>query len=162
LNLSQEKELTMKHIWTVRIMAIMLRMMPAFSMFLGVSLVFVNHVFSEGEWRDPRLRDIVVTSPDYKGEYYDALVPDTLELTELAALSINAMTRLVNPEYDYAQYIFAELRADPPVLIMGGGAFTNLNTRYMESLPLVRMMTGSTFNRDVSAHIVEGLWHRTA
>ena len=40
----------------------------------------------------------------YEGKYYDALVPDTLDLVEHANKSLNVLTRCVAPQYDYEQY----------------------------------------------------------
>ena len=113
------------------------------------------------DWRDPKFKDIRITLPPFEGVHYEAEIPDTLELSERAVLSINAMTRLVNPEFDYAQYTWANLHVDPPVLMMGVGGFTNLNPKWMASLPLMRLMSGSTVNVDIDCRIAEGLLHQT-
>ena len=39
-----------------------------------------------------------------KGEYYDATVPDTLDLAERAKLSVHGLTSFLNPNQNYAPY----------------------------------------------------------
>ena len=113
------------------------------------------------DWRDPELKSLVISAPSWEGQYYEAEVPDTLDLTERAELSISAITSLLNPSYDYTQFTFVEYRTDPPAAIMGHGGLTNLNPKWMESLPLLRIMTGSTQNRDIDPRLVESLVHIT-
>ena len=104
------------------------------------------------DWRDPRLKALHLTVPAFRGRYYPAEIPDTLDLTDRARLSVNAMTRLLNPQYDYTQFQVAELRSSPPVLILAAGGLTVLNPKWAEALPLMRMMTGSTENADIDHH----------
>ena len=42
--------------------------------------------------------------PSYSGQQYEVTVPDTLDLQEMAALTINGMTGPTNPEADYTVY----------------------------------------------------------
>ena len=113
-----------------------------------------------GDWHDPKLENVEITVPPFKGEYYEAEIPDTLELTDRAALCINGMTRLLNPEYDYAQYTYVGWRHDPPYLAMEAG-ITNLNPKWLEALPLMRIMSGNSVNADIDHHIIEGILHNT-
>src|ERR1041385_3487774 len=39
-----------------------------------------------------------------KGEYYDAFVPDTLDLAERARLTVHGLTSFLNPKQNYAPY----------------------------------------------------------
>jgi hypothetical protein len=112
----------------------------------------------QDDWRDPRLRNIHADVPPTEGEYYQRQIPDTLELTGMAALAINAVTRMLNPEYDYTQYSYADLRHDPPWMMMEAG-ITNLNPKFIEALPLMRIMSGSKQNADVDHHLVESMLH---
>ncbi len=114
------------------------------------------------EWRDPVFKSARIAAPMLKGEYYEAEAPDTLDLIERAEYSINALTRLLEPKYDYTQNSFVEFRADPPTLIMGHGGLTNLNPKWMESIGLMRLMSGSTTNIERDGRIVESLIHNTA
>ena len=42
--------------------------------------------------------------PDYAGDRYLAMVPDTLDLQDRAALSVHALTEPTDPEADYEIY----------------------------------------------------------
>ncbi len=113
-----------------------------------------------GEWRHPELKDISIKTPPLLGERYEAEIPDTLELADRAALCINAITRMLNPEYAYAQYSYADLRHNPPFLTMEAG-LTNLNPKWLEALPLLRIMSGSAQNSDIDHHMIEGILRNT-
>ena len=52
--------------------------------------------------------------PEYTGQRYAALVPDTLDLQERAMLAINVLTRATNPQADYEQYFGVNFRHNPP------------------------------------------------
>ena len=111
-----------------------------------------------GDWHHPELKNYQVEVPPIDGHYYQTEIPDSLDLADRAALAINALTRLLNPEYDYAQYTHADLRHDPPWMMMEAG-ITNLNPKWIESLPLMRIMSGSIQNTGVDPHLVESLIH---
>ncbi|MBN1918824.1 MAG: glycoside hydrolase family 127 protein [Verrucomicrobia bacterium] len=95
-----------------------------------------------------------VDTPSYPGERYEAEVPDTLDLAERAALAINALTRVVDPEGGYELYFVAEFAEDPPKLYREWCGIFNTG-KFLEALPLMRMMSGSDFNLDVDVGIME-------
>jgi hypothetical protein len=106
--------------------------------------------------------------PSYPGERYEVEVPDTLDLAERAALAINAMTRVVDPDRDYELYFVAEFAEDPPKLYHDWCGIFN-TSKFLEALPLMRIMCGSDFNADVDAKIMgsylrgagtDGLYYR--
>ncbi len=80
----------------------------------------------------------------------DSQIPDTLNLEKRAALSVNCLTRNVDPDLDYAQYFDGLFQFEPPVLIHhkywdhcdGTG-------RAVDALILARHMTGSTLNVEI-------------
>ncbi|MGD8998258.1 MAG: glycoside hydrolase family 127 protein, partial [Anaerolineae bacterium] len=80
--------------------------------------------------------------PALKGERYEALVPDTIDLQERAELAINALTRCTNPEADYAVYFYADLHRNPPVMYKQ----EPLMGKFMEGLAMMRMISGSQLN----------------
>ncbi|MBN1918823.1 MAG: glycoside hydrolase family 127 protein [Verrucomicrobia bacterium] len=94
----------------------------------------------------------------FPGERYEVEVPDTLDLTERAALAINAMTRVVVPEKDYEMCFITEFRDDPPKLYLEWDGIFNTG-KFLEALPLMRVMTGSDFNAEVDAKIMESYLH---
>jgi len=57
-----------------------------------------------------------VAAPEYPGEYYDALVPATLDLAERARLCVNALTETTDPDYDDELYWIVDLLAREPAM----------------------------------------------
>jgi len=80
-----------------------------------------------------------------KGERYESLVPDTLDLQERAELAINALTRCTNPENNYSVYFYGDIHRNPPVLFRQ----ESLYGKFMEGLVLMRIITGSQLNKHV-------------
>jgi hypothetical protein len=99
-------------------------------------------------------KTVKVDVPPYVGERYEAEVPDTLDLAERAALAINAMTGVVAPEHDYEMHFVTEFAEDPPKLYLEWDGIFNTG-KFLEALPLVRVMCGSDFNVEVDAGIME-------
>ena len=85
--------------------------------------------------------------PPYRGERYEALVPDTLDLQERAALAINGLTGPTDPAADYEIYFIVDFFQSPPVMTHD---FSDVNVvKFMEALPLLRIITGSDLNSQV-------------
>ena len=99
-----------------------------------------------------------VEVPSFPGERYEAEVPDTLDLAERAVLAINALTRVVDPERDYELYFVAEFAEDPPKLYHDWCGIFNTG-KFLEALPLMRIMSGSDYNVEVDARIMESYFH---
>ena len=104
-------------------------------------------------------RDIPVAP--YEGERYKSVVPDTLDLVEYADRAINAMTRCLAPEWDYEQYTGMRPHNNPPVLKLGGNGLVNINPKFLEALPGMRVMTGSTTNLDIDGKLMGSIVHVT-
>ena len=83
------------------------------------------------------------------GVYYEANVPDTLDLAERAEMTINALTRCTNPEENYDAYFFGELRRNPPVMYLQMQFPYDFMGKWWEGLALMRYVTGSSFNNHV-------------
>ena len=103
---------------------------------------------------DTSAKTAKIDVPPYAGERYEAEVPDTLDLVERAALAINAMTRVVDPERDYEMYFLSEFAEDPPKLYHEWCGIFN-TTKFLEALPLMRIMSGSDYNLDVDVKTME-------
>ena len=106
--------------------------------------------------------------PPYVGERYAAKVPDTLDLVERAALAINAMTRVVDADSDYELFFMTEFAEAPPRFYHEWSGIFN-TTKFLESLPLMRIMSGSDYNLDMDAKLMgtylrgagkDGLYYR--
>jgi len=90
------------------------------------------------------------------GEYYQAEVPDTLDLAERARLSVRGLTEFLNPEADYAHYVHAHFNANPSYMIWCGKGTGNWG-KIAESLIMTRLMSGSQVNLDTQEKMLEGL-----
>ncbi len=85
--------------------------------------------------------------PEYSGDRYEAMAPDTLDLQERAALAVNGLTGPTDPAADYEIYWRVHFRSNPPMM------FHDLNdhvqTKFWQALPLMRLMSGSRQDLDV-------------
>ncbi len=85
--------------------------------------------------------------PAYRGERYLALAPDTLDLQERAALAVNVLTRATDPLADYEIYFDVFFKARPPR--MEHNFSDSCQSKFMEALPLMRIISGSDLNTEV-------------
>ena len=76
----------------------------------------------------------------YRGERYEATVPDTYDVHERARAVQNVLTRAIDPEWDYLMYFRVEFGRNPA--IMWHGVDDWCQQKYMQSLPLIRLITG--------------------
>ena len=93
--------------------------------------------------------------PVHRGERYEDLIPDTLDIQERCALAVNGLTGPTDPDLDHMLYFRVNFSANPP--IMGHGPSDICQTKFMEALPLMRLASGSDHN----AH-VDPVWMATA
>ena len=82
--------------------------------------------------------------PSYKGNHYDDMVPDTLDIQERIKLAVNGLTGPTDPEKDYLLYFSANFRSNPPSMSHGKGDICQV--KFMEALPLMRLASGSNLN----------------
>ncbi len=82
--------------------------------------------------------------PPYTGERYEALVPDTLDIQERATLAVNVLTESVDPQADYEMYFSVAMNRNPPLMCHNGSSICQ--AKFMEALPLMRMVSGSELN----------------
>ena len=87
--------------------------------------------------------------PPVKGEFYDDLIPDTLDIAERAELAINAITSLVDPAADYEIYYDTEFFRNPPIMRHNWSDMTCSEWKFYEALSLLRLVTGSDRNTHV-------------
>jgi len=109
---------------------------------------------------DESLAEAELPEPHFEGERYEDEVPDTLELTDNALFAINAYTRLLDPAMDYAFIGNVNFVRKPPVVIAGGPACCT--SKQLESLVLMRVMTGSKYNIEMDNKYLKYLLHMTA
>lgn len=87
--------------------------------------------------------------PPYAGTRYEDEVPDTLDIAERARLGINCLTGITDPLADNEIYWFADFYRDPPVMVHDFGDWCQNVEGMMESLPLLRMASGSEQNSHI-------------
>ena len=79
--------------------------------------------------------------PPYDGETYEDLVPATFDIAERAERGINVLTGATNPLADYELYCNVDFRRNPPIMY---NSFDDwCQPKFMEALPLLRVVTGS-------------------
>ncbi len=91
--------------------------------------------------------------PAYRGRRYTRLVPDTLDLQERAALAVNGLTAPTDPAADYEIYWVIFPRAHPPMMQHDWN--DHCQGKYMETLPLMRLASGSDLNLHVERRWME-------
>ena len=108
---------------------------------------------------DESVAEAELPAPHFAGERYEAEVPDTLDLTEHAVYAINAYTRMLDPALDYKFIGNANFVHRPPLLILGGGY--ECSSKQLESLVLMRVMSGSMYNAEIDNKFIGSLLHIT-
>ncbi len=99
----------------------------------------------------------------WDGHYYQALVPDTLDLSERAGLALQGVMNILDPEYDYELYWISEFNRIPPVAIhqtLGPPWLDGENYKVMEGIPLLRLMGGSQGQLEADQRIRERSLHQ--
>src|SRR5206468_3338593 len=71
-------------------------------------------------------------TPSYRGQRYEALVPDTLDIQERAALAINGLTGPTDPKENHRLYFSVNFSGHPPS--MTHTASDICQTKFMEAL----------------------------
>ena len=78
----------------------------------------------------------------YAGHRYEAVVPDTLDLAERAALAINGIGGTIDPDLNYYMFFFVRYACKTPYMAHHA-ADSTCDTKYGESFPMMRIMCGS-------------------
>jgi hypothetical protein len=92
--------------------------------------------------------------PPHRGQRYEALVPDTLDLAERARLAIHGMTEPTDPQADYEVYWHVLFRCHPPMMRHEWPCIS-MRPKFEETVSLMRMMCGSDQNLHVEQRWVE-------
>ena len=124
------------------------------------ALASIARIERELGYLDERISEAELPAPKVDGERYEADVPDTLDLTDNALYAINAYTRMIDPAQDYRFMGNANFVRKPPLLITGGGL--ECTAKQLESLVLMRVMTGSMYNAAIDNKFMGSMTHLTA
>ena len=88
--------------------------------------------------------------PSVRGEYTEALVPDTCDLEERARLFVDYFLNSITvPELMNEPFNRGDFDLFPPRLTLDEGGYECGLAKYREALPLLRMMTGSKKGLDI-------------
>jgi len=90
-------------------------------------------------------------------ERYETYVPDTLDLADRASLAINALTGALDPECDYEIYFVVRFSANPPYMYHDTTGLPTNNPKFAESLPMMRVMSGSDKNLDIENGMIKSM-----
>jgi hypothetical protein len=91
-----------------------------------------------------------------QGSWYEAKVPDTLDLEERAKLAINALIGNLEPNNHYAVYQAFMFNADPPYADTKSETW-NISPKNARTLPMLRAMSGSEFGLETEYGLMRAL-----
>ncbi len=95
--------------------------------------------------------------PPYNGIRYEDRVPDTLDIAERARLSVHCLTAITDPRADYEIFFGADFHRDPPIMSHDFSDWCQNVEGMLESLPLLRMASGSDESSYVDRAWMESL-----
>jgi len=87
--------------------------------------------------------------PKVSGQRYEAMVPDTLDLADRAALAINGMAGTIDPDNDYLMWFFINWHKNPPYMKHGGVADLECTPKFYDAMTLLRQVCGSQKHLDI-------------
>ncbi len=94
--------------------------------------------------------------PARLGKYYEDTVPDTLDLAECGRLGLNHFTNTIRAELNYEMPFFGDFRYTRPADMRAFmGSLTCCQSKVMEAMPFLRVMSGSIQKIEVEAKMVE-------
>jgi hypothetical protein len=97
---------------------------------------------SKGSSKEPQRSTINL--PRIKGTYYEATVPDTLDLADKAELALNGLLGTLDPGLGYENYFNAWLDVHPAYQTHEHpGGLATINCKYAEAIPQMLVMCGS-------------------
>ena len=85
-------------------------------------------------------------------------MPNTLDLAERAHMALNAMINVADENFDYIPFFSGYLKSSPgsPAWMSHGNwDFGSSHGRLVDSIVLVRTMTGTDYGRDIEQHYRE-------
>ncbi len=93
--------------------------------------------------------------PQEVGEYYEVMVPDTLDLAENARLGINHFTESIRKELNYEMIMGVNFQSDSINVSMHMSGLACCQAKCMEAMAMERIMSGSKQNMDREANMLE-------
>ncbi|WFR56354.1 hypothetical protein QA584_22485 [Anaerocolumna sp. AGMB13025] len=84
-------------------------------------------------------------------------VPDTLNLADRAGIALNAMIGVADEDKGYIPFFSGFFASDPAWMSHGNWDYGSSHGRLVDSMTLVRAMTGTEEGRDIEKHYKENL-----
>jgi hypothetical protein len=85
-----------------------------------------------------------------------------LDLVEYANHGINGLTQTLDPAFNYEIFFGVELGTNPPYLKHDSMGITSTNPKFAESLPMMRVMSGSDHYADIDRKLIQMMVDNTA
>ena len=92
-----------------------------------------------------------------RGEYYEATVPDTLDLAERAKVSIHGLTGFLNEKKNYSPYGHAFYNVQTPYMTTFFTGPDPCWSKILDAMLLTRLMSGSNQNIDIQSKSFQGI-----
>ncbi|MBI4582830.1 MAG: hypothetical protein HY717_02180 [Planctomycetes bacterium] len=96
-----------------------------------------------------------INRPKEIGTYYQATVPDTLDLSERARLGINHFTEIIHEDYGYEMPLTCDFDPRPPIMTLHGNSLGACQAKAVEAMCFLRLMSGSQQNLEREAKMME-------
>ena len=91
------------------------------------------------------------TALDNAGERYQATVPDTLDLAERAAVALNGLGGMIDPSLGHHMFFAVKYCSNPPYMSHFASSDYVCDPKFAQSLPMMRLMSGSRQHREIEA-----------
>jgi hypothetical protein len=107
----------------------------------------------------PCIKYAAETIPDftllpYTGQTYQEFVPDTLDIHERARLALHALTEVPDPDAGYEIYFIVNFLHNPASM-QHNWHDPLVQPKFVEAIPLLRLITGSDENLEVESRLME-------
>jgi hypothetical protein len=89
----------------------------------------------------------------------DPLAPDTLDLAEHGRLAINGLLGTTNPAVGYENYFLTFFDVHPAYMIHWSSQVSGVLPKYVEAMPLLRLMTGSDQQQETEQAMLASVVH---
>jgi hypothetical protein len=89
-------------------------------------------------------------------------MPETLDLSEHARLAINGVLGSCDPQCSYENYFLTIFDVHPAYMLHYGSQVSGVLPKYVEALPLLRLMSGSTQDTDIEEAMLDAILADTA
>jgi hypothetical protein len=103
-------------------------------------------------------RNPAIEVPLPQGRRYRDRVPDTLDLAEHGRLALNGVLGSLNPNLDYECAFLTFFDARPPYMLHWSSMVSGVMPKYVEALPMLRLMSGSREQMDLQEGFMQAMF----